>query len=105
MSTNEKDVVVSTTVTTNPHVEMAQARLQKVRLARTLIPHFTLPVSGKESRKLTAAASVSPLGGTAVRSDPVKYERARRVARPLIFEPPGGEVRPVTLPARRRGRG
>ncbi len=60
MTTTEKDVVVSVTATTNPHVEMAQARLQEVRQARTLIPNFVLPVSGKETQKLTAAASVSP---------------------------------------------
>ena len=59
MSTQEKEVV-STNITTNPHVETAQARLQELRQSRGLIPHFTLPVSGKETRKLMAAASVSP---------------------------------------------
>jgi hypothetical protein len=66
MSTQEKDVVVSTNATnatnatTNPHVEMAQARLQELRQSRALIPNFVLPFSGKETRKLTSAASVSP---------------------------------------------
>ena len=59
MSTREKDVVVSNG-TPNSHVEAAQARLQEVRQSRALIPRFTLPVSGKETRRLTAAASVSP---------------------------------------------
>ena len=35
MSTHEKTVVVSTEVTTNPHVQAAQARLQEVRAARS----------------------------------------------------------------------
>ena len=64
MSTQEKDVVVSTkatiNATTNSHIEMAQARLQELRLSRALIPNFVLPVSGKETRKLNSAASVSP---------------------------------------------
>ena len=55
----EKDVVVSN-ATPNPHVEAAQARLQELRHSRGLIPHFTLPVSAKESVKLNSAASVSP---------------------------------------------
>jgi hypothetical protein len=60
MSTNEKDVVVSANATSNPHVEMALTRLQEVRQSRALIPNFILPLSGKETQKLTAAASVSP---------------------------------------------
>ena len=59
MSTQEKDVVVSTVIP-NGHTEAAQARLQELRQSRARIPHFTLPVSGKETRKLSAAASVPP---------------------------------------------
>lgn len=56
MTTIEREVVS----TTNPYVETAQARLQELRQSRALLPHFELPVSGKETRKLSAAASVSP---------------------------------------------
>ena len=63
MSTQEKDIVGSkatVNATTNPHVEMAQARLQELRQSRAQIPNFTLPLSGKETQKLNSAASVSP---------------------------------------------
>lgn len=59
MSTQEKDVVVSNVIP-NGHTEAAQARLQELRQSRALIPRFTLPVSAKETQKLSAAASVSP---------------------------------------------
>ena len=59
MSTQEKDVVVSNVIP-NGHTAAAQARLQELRQSRALIPHFTLPVSAKETVKLAAAASVSP---------------------------------------------
>ena len=61
MSTQEKekDVVVSN-VTPNGHTAAAQARLQELRQSRGLIPHFALPLSKKETAKLTSAASVSP---------------------------------------------
>ena len=64
MSTQEKDIVGSTNATTNattnPHVEMAQARLQELRQSRALIPNFVLPLSAKETQKLNSAASVPP---------------------------------------------
>jgi hypothetical protein len=60
MSTQEKEDVVVSTVIPNGHTEAAQARLQELRQSRARIPHFTLPVSGKETAKLLAAASVSP---------------------------------------------
>lgn len=59
MSTNQKDVVVSNVIP-NGHTEAAQARLQELRQSRELIPHFTLPFSGKETARLMSAASVSP---------------------------------------------
>jgi hypothetical protein len=59
MSTQEKEIVVSNLIP-NGHTEAAQARLQELRQSRALIPHFTLPVSGKETAKLMSAASVSP---------------------------------------------
>jgi hypothetical protein len=59
MSTQEKDVVVSNVIA-NGHTQAAQARLQELRQSRALIPHFTLPISAKESVRLMAAASVSP---------------------------------------------
>lgn len=58
MSTNEKDTVVST-LTPNPHYEAAQERLRAVRKERELIPNF-VALSGKETQRLTSAASVSP---------------------------------------------
>jgi hypothetical protein len=60
MNTNEKEDVVVTTVIANGHTEEAQARLQELRQSRARIPHFTLPFSAKESRKLNSAASVPP---------------------------------------------
>lgn len=59
MSTKENDVVVSNVIP-NGHTEAAQARLQELRQSRALIPHFTLPLSGKETARLMNAASVSP---------------------------------------------
>jgi hypothetical protein len=60
MSTNEKDVVVVSDVTLNPHYEAAQERLRAVRKERELIPNFVLPVSARETQRLNSAASVSP---------------------------------------------
>ncbi len=59
MSTQEKEIVVSNVIPSG-HTEAAQARLQELRQSRALIPRFTLPVSPKETQKLSAAASVSP---------------------------------------------
>ncbi len=59
MSTNQEDVVVSNVIP-NGHTEAAQTRLQELRQSRELIPHFTLPLSGKENVRLMSAASVSP---------------------------------------------
>ena len=60
MNTNEKVDVVVSTMTPNAHSEAAQARLQEVRQMRELIPHFVLPVSGKDTRRLNAVASLAP---------------------------------------------
>jgi hypothetical protein len=63
MSTNEKeDVVVTTVSTVNPsvHREAVQARLEELRQMRATIPYFTMPVNGKETQRLNSAASVSP---------------------------------------------
>jgi len=59
MSTQENDTVVFN-VTPNGHTEAAQARLQELRQSRARIPHFTLPISPKETQKLNSAASVPP---------------------------------------------
>ncbi len=59
MSTQEKEVVVSDVIP-NGHTEAAQARLQELRQSRERIPHFTLPVSGRETSKLNAVASIPP---------------------------------------------
>lgn len=61
MSTNDK--VVSTAIaadTPNPYAESAQARLGELRLMRDQIPHFAIPETSKEPRRLNAAASVPP---------------------------------------------
>jgi hypothetical protein len=65
MSTNEKEdvvVSVSTVSAVNPsvHREAVQARLEELRQMRATIPHFTMPVSSKETVRLNNAASVSP---------------------------------------------
>lgn len=64
MSTNEKVVSNSEStagsVETNPHVELAQARLQELRLMRDQIPRFLIPDSPKDAVRLTSAASVPP---------------------------------------------
>ena len=60
MNTQEKEDVVVTTVIANGHTEAVQARLQELRQSRARIPHFTLPISPKETQKLNSAASVPP---------------------------------------------
>ena len=61
MSTNEKDVAVAvSTMTLNPHFAAAQQRLRVARGERELIPNFVLPVSPRETQRLSIAASVSP---------------------------------------------
>ncbi|HEY0371230.1 MAG TPA: hypothetical protein VGD79_04480 [Thermoanaerobaculia bacterium] len=61
MSTNDK-VVSTATVSDipNAYIEPAQARLEELRLMRDQIPRFTIPEPSKNSRSLSAAASVSP---------------------------------------------
>lgn len=59
MSTQENDAVVVPNETPNGHTEAAQARLQELRQSRALIPHFSLPISAKETARLATAASVS----------------------------------------------
>ena len=65
MSTNEKSVsaveaAVEPNVETNPYTEVAQARLQELRLMRDQIPHFRRPASPKETQRLSIAASLPP---------------------------------------------
>jgi hypothetical protein len=42
------------------HAEAAQQRVQELRRWQETIPHFVLPTSTNETRRLTPAASVSP---------------------------------------------
>jgi hypothetical protein len=60
MNTQEEEDVVVSTVIPNGHTEAAQARLQELRQSRELIPHFTLPLSGKETSKMNVVASIPP---------------------------------------------
>src|SRR6185503_18434509 len=51
---------VEITETPISHAEAAQQRVEELRRWRELIPHFVLPTSMDETRRLSAAASVSP---------------------------------------------
>jgi hypothetical protein len=51
---------VEVTGTPISHSEAAQQRVQELRRWQELIPHFVMPTSTDETRRLSAAASVSP---------------------------------------------
>jgi hypothetical protein len=51
---------VEPTGTPISHAEAAQQRVEDLRRWRELIPHFVMPASKDETRRLTSAASVSP---------------------------------------------
>jgi len=57
MSTIERDVPI---VPTN-HAETAQARLQELHLWKEQIPRFVIPPTSDATKRLTPAASVSPV--------------------------------------------
>lgn len=61
MSTNvQQEDVVTSNPTPTIHSEAVQARLQELRKMRELIPYFTLPVSGRDTQRISSVASVSP---------------------------------------------
>jgi hypothetical protein len=61
MSTKENGVSpVETATETNSYTEVAQARLQELRLMRDAIPHFRTPTSPKETQRLSVTGSVPP---------------------------------------------
>ena len=51
---------VEPTGTPISHAEAAQQRVEELRRWREIIPHFVLPASKDETRRLSAAAAVSP---------------------------------------------
>jgi len=51
---------VEPTGTPISHAEAAQQRVEELRRWREIIPHFVLPASKDETRRLSSAASVSP---------------------------------------------
>jgi len=57
MSTNEKDVPIAPV----NHAETAQTRLQEIRLWSEQIPRFVIPATSDATRRLSNAASVSPV--------------------------------------------
>jgi hypothetical protein len=63
MSTKENGVSTTQTQTptlNNVHAEAAQGRVEELRRWREQIPHFVIPPSPTESRRLNNAASVPP---------------------------------------------
>jgi hypothetical protein len=61
MSTKENGVsAIETNPETNPYTEVAQARLQELRLMRDQIPHFRTPSQPKETQRLSISGSVPP---------------------------------------------
>lgn len=47
-------------VQNNPHYAAAQERIQELRRMRELVPHFAIPASARDSKRLNNAASVPP---------------------------------------------
>jgi hypothetical protein len=61
MSTKENVVVSEVSeVSINPHYTAAQERVQELRRMRELIPHFFIPASPRDAKRLHPVASVSP---------------------------------------------
>ena len=56
----KNNVGVSDVPNNNPHFAAAQERIEELRRMRELIPHFVIPASAREARRLHSAASVSP---------------------------------------------
>jgi hypothetical protein len=59
MSTKEKETVIPA-VESIDHTKDAQERLEELRLMRDRIPHFVIPATPKETKRLSSAASVPP---------------------------------------------
>lgn len=58
MSTKENPV--SAVETNTSHTEEAQALLKELRQMRERIPHFAIPLSARETKRLTPASAVPP---------------------------------------------
>jgi hypothetical protein len=60
MSTQSNTTTTAVSVTPTVHADTVQVHLQELRQMREVIPHFIMPVEGRETTKLANAASVSP---------------------------------------------
>jgi hypothetical protein len=61
MANIESEVVVVSTGTPINHAETAQLRIEELRSWREQIPHFAIPETADAARRLSQAASVSPV--------------------------------------------
>ena len=61
MANIEREAVLVPTVTPINHAEMAQQRVEELRTWREQIPHFAIPETVDATRRLSTAASVSPI--------------------------------------------
>jgi hypothetical protein len=59
--TQEKVDIVVPMAAPNPHAEAAQLRIEELRKWREQIPRFAIPETADATRKLSQAASVSPV--------------------------------------------